>query len=81
MYSKNEEDNKLIKDLIEKRDDLKSKKKQIYLERELLDMQISRLGKEIYKIHKELKMLCEHEWTRESYAYSELYCAKCGVYK
>ena len=34
MYSKNEEDNKLIKDLIEKRDDLKSKKKQIYLERE-----------------------------------------------
>jgi hypothetical protein len=81
MYSKNEEDNTQAKKMIEMKDDLKSQMKKVYLEREQLDSKISRLGRELAKVNMKLKGLCEHEWTREPYVYSELYCQKCGVFK
>ena len=34
---------------------------------------------EAIEIEKELAILCEHTWTRETHLYAELYCSTCFI--
>jgi len=46
------------------------------------DARIMWLQKRIANLTQELRISdCKHEWKRDSYAYAELYCKHCTVWK
>tara|TARA_B100000927_G_scaffold287723_1_gene281073 strand:+ start:1272 stop:1517 length:246 start_codon:yes stop_codon:yes gene_type:complete len=81
MYSNVAEDNLKAKDLVKIKGEIKLSMDKIHKEIDLLNSEISKLGRKLAKINLELKKVCQHEWTRESVPYSDLYCNKCGVWK
>ena len=60
---------------------ISKKLKEIQIRIDELQNERMMLFKSMAQINKHLKNLCDHDWIRESYLYSPLYCKKCGVEK
>jgi len=69
------------KNLIYSRKKLEGDISELLRDSKALDNQVMNIRKRISKIDKELKDICEHEWIREPYLYSDLYCKKCGIWR
>ena len=50
-------------------------------DKKIKDLQDSKFAvyRKVAEANKVLKNLCKHDWIRESYMYSPLYCKICGV--
>ena len=70
-----------IEDVLDSKNTLNNKIKQIHKQMKELDLERIRLMKAQVFVNKKLRKMCNHTWKRENYVYSELYCSKCGVFK
>lgn len=68
-----------LEDLISLRDEIKVKLKAMDVAVEKVNKERLKVWKEIAEVDSHLRYKCEHEWTRENYFYSPLYCKVCGI--
>ncbi len=63
-------------------DEMKTTEKTLKKVRADYDERIKLLGKRIADLTKQLRNSdCDHDWVRDPYPYSELYCNHCGVWR
>ncbi len=67
-------DKKSLNEIIESRDKLMESLKDYNSQIEELNKAKSQIWKEVAQVNQSLKKLCDHDWTREPYLYSPLYC-------
>jgi len=70
-----------IEAVMKSKEHISEKLKEIQLEIDELHNEKMMLFKSIAQINRHLRGMCDHEWIRESYLYSPLYCKNCGVEK
>jgi len=81
IYSKDSNLNDKAKHLIRNRKTLQKELSDLQNEKKSLDFKIMEFRKKIAKLESDLKNVCEHDWIRDNYLYSDLYCKKCGVWR
>ena len=60
---------------------VKERLAEVETEMNVLKNKQATLWKAMANINNKLLEMCNHEWTREPYQYSSLYCIVCGVVK
>ena len=70
-----------LQDVMQSKNTVKKRLSEVEAEMNVLKNKQTTLWKAMAHIHKNLHSLCNHEWIRESYQYSSLYCKICGVEK
>jgi len=68
-----------LQDVMDSKDSVNEKLKDIEALLKVIKAEQTILWKARANINSHLKVMCEHDWRREAYMYSPLYCAKCGV--
>lgn len=70
-----------IEQMIDSKKEIERKIAHLNSEQELMRLEKNKLYMALSNVDKKLMVACEHDWARENYLYSPLYCLKCGVIK
>ena len=68
-----------LQDVIQSKHNVEERLAKVETEMKDLKNKQTTLWKAMANINKKLLNMCNHEWTRETYQYSPLYCKVCGV--
>ena len=68
-----------LQDVMQSKHNVEERLAEVKIEMEKLKDKQNILWKAMANINKKLLGMCNHEWTRETYQYSPLYCKLCGV--